>query len=136
MRRTFALLLFACAAASARADPMDDWCRTVKLPSSIAICSDPELRALTAERQQVYDETNARLDPAGQTALLADQTGWVRLYTATCGLAPQRAASATACARDQELHGPPGRPASLISGRTPHRWPRLRGRPRRRQPLR
>jgi hypothetical protein len=60
MRRTF---LFACFVSAALADPMDDWCKTVKLPSSIAICSDSELRALTLERQQAFNLARWGLDP-------------------------------------------------------------------------
>jgi uncharacterized protein YecT (DUF1311 family) len=87
MRRTFALLLFACSVSPALADPMDDWCKTVKLPSSIAICSDPELRALTTERAQAFNEARWGLDPRQDKALLADQTAWVKLYPLKCGLA-------------------------------------------------
>lgn len=86
MRRTFALLLFACFAPSARADPLDDWCKTVRLPSSIAICSEPELRALTRARQTAYDEARDRLSPDQQRVLLADQNDWVKSYPAGCGI--------------------------------------------------
>ena len=86
MRRTFALLLFAGLASSAHADPFDDWCKTAHLPSSIAICSDPELLALTRERQQAYEEAKARLGTEQQKMLLADQNAWVRSYPRACGL--------------------------------------------------
>jgi hypothetical protein len=44
-------------------DSLDAWCVQVKLPSSIAICSDDELRALAVERQHAYDEAKSRLNP-------------------------------------------------------------------------
>src|SRR5260370_40371622 len=67
---------------------VDDWCARAKLPSNIAICSDPELRTLAIERQRSYDEAKARLSPDQRKALLADQNGWVRSYPQACGLAP------------------------------------------------
>jgi uncharacterized protein len=67
-------------------DGLDDWCRSASLPSSIAICSDGDLRALVIERQHAFDEAKARLDPEQQKALLADQNSWVRSYPRTCGL--------------------------------------------------
>jgi uncharacterized protein YecT (DUF1311 family) len=70
---------------SALGDGLDDWCKTAELPSSIAICSDRELRALVLERQRAYDEAKARLNPDQQKALLADQNGWVRTYPQACG---------------------------------------------------
>jgi uncharacterized protein YecT (DUF1311 family) len=91
MRRTFALLLFAGSVSSAHADPFDDWCKTVRLPSSIAICSDPELLELTRERQNAYNEANARLGTYQQKALLADQNAWVKSYPLKCGLAQDAA---------------------------------------------
>jgi uncharacterized protein/membrane protein implicated in regulation of membrane protease activity len=87
MRLALALLLFACFASSARADPLDDWCMTARLPSSVAICSDPELRAIAVERQHAFDEARSRLSPDGQKALLADQSSWVQSYARACGLA-------------------------------------------------
>jgi uncharacterized protein YecT (DUF1311 family) len=67
-------------------DNLDQWCSQVKLPSSVAICSDRELRALAIERQDAFDAAKARLSPDQQKALLADQNGWVRTYPRTCGL--------------------------------------------------
>jgi hypothetical protein len=66
-------------------DGLDDWCGQVKLPSSIAICSDQELRALTLERQHAYDEAKVRLNGEQQKALLADQNGWVKSYRQPVG---------------------------------------------------
>jgi clan AA aspartic protease (TIGR02281 family) len=68
-------------------DALDEWCKTVSLPSSIALCSEPELRALTVERQHAYDEAKAKLNADQQKALLTDQNGWVKSYPASCGLA-------------------------------------------------
>src|SRR6266446_2266050 len=44
-------------------DGLDEWCKTVKLPSSIAMCSDPELRSLAIERQRVFNEVRWGLEP-------------------------------------------------------------------------
>jgi uncharacterized protein len=74
-------------------DTLDDWCKTVQLPSSIAICSDRELRALTLERQQAFDEATARLNTEQQKTLLADQNSWVKSYAAACGLSQDFAPS-------------------------------------------
>jgi uncharacterized protein YecT (DUF1311 family) len=67
---------------------LDEWCSNVKLASSIAICSEPELRALMLERQHAYDEANARLSPVQRRALAADQSAWVKSYPQDCGLSP------------------------------------------------
>jgi hypothetical protein len=69
-------------------DGLDDWCAKVKLPSSIAICSDAELRALTIERQKAFNETRGRIGEDRAPALLADQNGWVKSYPEACGLSP------------------------------------------------
>jgi uncharacterized protein YecT (DUF1311 family) len=74
-------------------DSLDAWCAQVKLPSSIAICSDAELRALAVERQHAYDEAKSRLNPDQQKALLADQNGWVKTYPQACGVHPNAAPS-------------------------------------------
>jgi len=90
----FRLAVFAVAAlqagtASAQTpDVLDEWCKTVSLPSSIAICGEPELRALAIERQHAYDEAKAKLAAEQQKALLANQNGWVKSYPVSCGLAP------------------------------------------------
>lgn len=76
----------ACSALPASADPLDQFCKTARLPSNIAICSDPELRALTIEREQAYNEARSRLDPAGRRQLLAGQNAWVKSYPLACGL--------------------------------------------------
>jgi TonB family protein len=63
-------------------------CTSVKLPSSIVICSDPELIRLADERQQVFNEVRWGIDPQRDKELLADQTGWVRSYATACGVSP------------------------------------------------
>jgi uncharacterized protein YecT (DUF1311 family) len=63
-------------------------CAGVKLPSSIVICSDPELIRLADERQAAFNLARWGLDPQRDQQLLADQTAWVRSYPAACG-APQ-----------------------------------------------
>lgn len=73
---------------TAPGDALDDWCRTATLPRMMALCSDGDLRALAIERQRAFDEAISRLSPAEQKALLSDQDGWQKTYTAACGLAP------------------------------------------------
>ena len=90
MRSTLALLMLMFSATSGLADPFDDWCKAVRLPSSIAICSDPELLELTRGRQHAYDEAKAQLSPDAKKALLADQNAWVKSYPAACGLEQDR----------------------------------------------
>jgi hypothetical protein len=63
-------------------------CTSVKLPSSIVICSDPELMRLADDRQQVFNEVRRGIDPQRDKELLADQTGWVRSYATACGVPP------------------------------------------------
>src|SRR6266851_10308552 len=63
-------------------------CEGITLPSSIVICSNPELTRLADERQQVYNETRSRLTPEQQAALWEDQKAWVRRYATTCGVPP------------------------------------------------
>jgi uncharacterized protein YecT (DUF1311 family) len=65
-------------------------CDKVRLPSSLVICSDPDLLAIADERQQAYDEVWARLDAAQRTALQADQARWVREYATRCDVPPDR----------------------------------------------
>jgi uncharacterized protein YecT (DUF1311 family) len=65
-------------------------CSGVTLPSSIVICSDPELMRLADERQQIYNEARARLTPEQRKPLLEDQRAWVHSYAAACGVPPDR----------------------------------------------
>lgn len=65
-------------------------CSGVTLPSSIVICSNPELTRLADERQQIYNETQARLTPEQQKQLWQDQKAWVHSYAAACGVPPDR----------------------------------------------
>jgi uncharacterized protein len=67
-------------------------CAGVKLPSSIVICSDPELMKLADERQQAFNEARWGLSPDQDQQLLADQTAWVRSYASACGVPPDRPA--------------------------------------------
>ncbi len=62
-------------------------CSGITLPSSIVICSDPDLTRLADERQQIYNEARSRLTPDQQNALWEDQKAWVRSYAIACGVA-------------------------------------------------
>jgi len=59
--------------AVAWADGLDDWCRIVTNTRAVALCSDPELRRIAADRQRAFDATRARLTAGQKTELLADQ---------------------------------------------------------------
>src|SRR5947209_5939367 len=71
-----------------RANPaeLDSWCSQAKRPSSIALCSDPELRELAIQRNKAFDAARARLSVDAYNALLRDQNGWVRSYSSACGV--------------------------------------------------
>lgn len=71
---------------SIRNDGLDDWCSQATLPSSIAVCSDGDLRNLAIRRQKAFDEARARLNPDQQKELLTNQNAWVRSYARNCGL--------------------------------------------------
>jgi len=96
MRPALAILLVAFIASPAGADPLDDWCKTARLPSSIAICGDAELRTLAIERNRAFVEAEAGLSPDQQKELLADQNDWVRSYARVCGLPDSPSALALA----------------------------------------
>ena len=70
---------------SARADHALQ-CDKVQLPSSLVICSDPDLLAIADERTQVYRELWAHLDADQRETLKADQNRWVREYANNCGV--------------------------------------------------
>jgi hypothetical protein len=73
---------------SALADPteLDEWCAQAKQPSSIALCSDPELRELAIERNHAFETARARLSADAYSALLREHKGWVRSYSTACGI--------------------------------------------------
>jgi hypothetical protein len=74
--------------ASVRANPteLDGWCAQAKLPSSIALCSDPELRQLAIDRNRAFDAAHARLSADAYRALLRDHKGWIRAHSTACGI--------------------------------------------------
>lgn len=63
-------------------------CEGISLPSSIVICSDSDLMRLADERQQIYNETRARLSPEQRATLLQNQNAWVHSYATACGVPP------------------------------------------------
>jgi uncharacterized protein len=85
--RTAAVLLFVCCVAGrAQADMLDGWCGQARLPSSVAICSDPQLRSLTIERQEAINQARARVGEGQFALLMANQNAWVASYPKACGL--------------------------------------------------
>jgi clan AA aspartic protease (TIGR02281 family) len=67
----------------------DDWCKIATLPSSLVICADPELRAITSERNAIYKAIKARLDHNHRLLLDENQRNWIRTYATTCGVTPE-----------------------------------------------
>jgi uncharacterized protein len=65
-------------------------CVGVKLPSTIVICSDPELMRLADERQEAINEARGRIGEDAWPALWEDQKVWVRTYASACGVPPDR----------------------------------------------
>jgi hypothetical protein len=79
-----------CSAMQGNADPveLDDWCSQVSQPSSIALCSDPELRELAIQRNHAFEAARVRLSKDVYNTLLRDQKSWVRSYSTACGISP------------------------------------------------
>jgi hypothetical protein len=73
-------------ASGSAADELDAWCAQVKKASSIVICSDAELRQQAAARQHFFDKLRETLSADAYKTLMADQTRWVKSYTANCGV--------------------------------------------------
>jgi uncharacterized protein/predicted aspartyl protease len=64
-------------------------CTGVTRPSSIVICSDPDLMRIANERQEAVNEAQARLTDEQFRLLMADQTRWVSAYATACGVPPE-----------------------------------------------
>jgi S1-C subfamily serine protease/uncharacterized protein len=65
-------------------------CVGVTLPSSLVICSDPELMQLGDERQEAINEARGRVGEDRWPELWEDQKAWVRSYATACGVPPDR----------------------------------------------
>lgn len=63
-------------------------CGGVTFPSTVVICSDPELMRLADERQEAINEARARIGEQAWPALWNDQKRWVRAYANACGVPP------------------------------------------------
>ena len=76
-------------AGSARSDDMSDmanWCASkATAPSSVVICSDPELRRMAIIRTKIFADARSNLTDEDMNQLQADQNHWIHEYTATCG---------------------------------------------------
>jgi S1-C subfamily serine protease/uncharacterized protein len=66
-------------------------CVGVTLPSSLVICSDPELMQLADARQEAINEARGRIGEDRWPALWEDQKAWVRSYATACGVPSDRA---------------------------------------------
>src|SRR6516162_1166891 len=65
-------------------------CAGVTLPSTLVICSDPELMALGDARQEAINEARGRIGEDRWPELWEDQKAWVRSYATACGVPPNR----------------------------------------------
>ena len=63
-------------------------CVGVTFPSTVVICSDPELMTLADERQEAINEARTRIGEQAWPALWEDQKRWVRAYATACGVPP------------------------------------------------
>src|SRR5271163_1175327 len=87
--RVIAAFVLSLVLASGAAAAFD--CVGVTFPSTVVICSDPELVLLTDERQAAINEARARIGEQAWPALWDDQTRWVRSYASACGVPPDQA---------------------------------------------
>jgi len=65
-------------------------CAGMTLPSTLVICSDPELMRLADERQEAINEARGRVGEEAWPALWENQKAWVRSYATACGVPPDR----------------------------------------------
>ena len=65
-------------------------CTGLTLPSSVVICSDPDLIRLADARQQTFNEARGRVGEERYKQLWDDQREWVRSYATTCGVPQDR----------------------------------------------
>src|ERR1700730_13639123 len=65
-------------------------CANATLPSSLVICSDPELTGLADQRQEAMNEARGLIGEDRSPALWEDQKAWVRSYATACGVPPDR----------------------------------------------
>jgi uncharacterized protein len=63
-------------------------CVGVTFPSTVVICSEPELMTLADERQEAINEARTRIGEQAWPALWEDQKRWVRAYATACGVPP------------------------------------------------
>ena len=90
MRRPVALCALVVAIASvagtSHADELDEWCAGAKKASSIVICSDAQLREQAIARNKLFETARAKLSPEAYKTLSDDQSRWIKVYTAGCGI--------------------------------------------------
>jgi uncharacterized protein YecT (DUF1311 family) len=67
-------------------DELEGWCAQAKNASSIVICSDDELRRQAIARNKLFEAARGKLSPEAYKALSEDQSRWVKVYTARCGI--------------------------------------------------
>jgi|SRR6516165_11261920 len=82
-------------------------CAGMTLPSTLVICSDPELMRLADERQEAINEARGRIGEEAWPALWENQKAWVRSYATACGVKSQRTDIDSSEALDKEHSGEP-----------------------------
>jgi uncharacterized protein len=73
-------------AATQHGDALDPWCKKPATALNVAVCSDPDLRALAVDRLHAFNAARSRLAADQQKELAADQNGWAASSAASCGL--------------------------------------------------
>jgi uncharacterized protein len=73
-------------------------CTGMTLPSTLVICSDPELMRLADARQEAINEARGRIGEEAWPALWENQKAWVRSYATACGVPPDHPPSFPASA--------------------------------------
>jgi clan AA aspartic protease (TIGR02281 family) len=81
-------IIFSFVASSSPAFAFD--CAGVSLPSSVVICSDPELMDLADQRQVAINEARGRIGETAWPVLWEDQKAWVKSYATSCGVPPEQ----------------------------------------------
>src|SRR4051794_4142457 len=84
----FALMAALASPALADAHEMDAFCGQAQLsPLSRITCSDPALRQLSLDRNDIFETANDQLDPEQYQKLLANQRSWLGRVAERCAAA-------------------------------------------------
>jgi hypothetical protein len=81
------LLITFWATLRSHADEYDDWCSKASKPDHIVICADPVLRLMAVDRDRLMADARQKLAVDTYQRLRDDESGWIKSYTADCGVA-------------------------------------------------